>query len=335
MPANRAISWTLIATTGARFSGFGPYVAAVDDEGLVAFQAVLQNGGSGVFTGDGEAVTDVVGPTLVTGVTSHPDVNLAGATSFYADVPGGGQGVFLSRDGLLQTIADTPGGFQAIGPTGPTMNEAGAVAFRADVTVDVSGIFVGDGAGWRTVADTRSGWSRFHGLPVIDREGTVLFRADREDGSEGIYLGGAGTIRTVAETGDVFERLALFPALNDRGTVAFAATLRREGAAIVTVTAGRVTVVDTEGAFESFRGALIDGTDAVIRIATPRDGNLGLFAGPDPHADRILAVGDPLLGSTVTELAANPVSINVSGQLAIRASLADGRQLILRADPLP
>jgi hypothetical protein len=60
---------------------------------------------------------------------------------------------------------------------------------------------------------------------------------------------------------------------------------------------------------------------------------LGLFAGPDREADRILALGDPLLGSTVTELASNPVSVNAASQVTIRARLTDGRQLILRADP--
>ena len=72
-----------------------------------------------------------------------------------------------------------------------------------------------------------------------------------------------------------------------------------------------------------------------MRIATPRGGGLGLFAGPDPEAHRILAVGDDLLGSSVTDLAANPVSINGVGQVAIRATLDDGRQLIVRYEGTP
>jgi len=294
-------SWTVIATTGERFSDFAPYVASVNDAGTVAFQAALQGGGTGVFTGSGGAVAEVAGSALLACVTSHPDLNGAGATSFYGDLLGGGQGVFLLRDGRLQTIADTRGAFTSIGPLGPTMNEAGTVAFRADRTAGGSGIFAGGGAAAATVADTEGPWSRFHGLPVINRGGTVVFRADRKDGVQGIYAGGGGSIWTVAETGDLFETLALFPSVSDQGTVAFAATLRAGGA-------------------------------GVVSIATPRGGSLGLFAGPDPEADRILALGDPLLGSTVAELAANPVSVNAAGQVAIRARLTDGRQLILRVD---
>jgi hypothetical protein len=327
-------SWTVIATTGELFSEFAPYVASVNDAGTVAFQAALRGGGTGVFSGSGGAVEEA-GSALLAGVTSHPDLNNAGAMSFYGDLRGGGQGVFLLRDGRLETVADTSGPFASIGPLGPTMNEAGTVAFRADRTAGVSGIFAGDGAAVATVADTEGPWSGFYGLPVINSGGAVVFRADRSDGVQGIYAGLGASIRTVAETGDLFETLAPFPSANDQGTVAFAATLRAGGAGIFTVDEGRITpIVDTDGAFEACRGALITSAGAVMCVATPRGGSLGLFAGPDPDADRILALGDPLLGSTVSELASNPVSVNAVGNVAIRVTLTDGRQLILRADPV-
>jgi hypothetical protein len=327
-------SRTVIATTGERFTDFAPYVASVNDEDTVAFQAALRGGGTGVFTGNGGAIAEVSGPSLLAGVTSHPDLNNSGATSFYGEFADGAQGVFLLRDGRLQTIAGTRDGFAAIGPLGPTMNEAATVAFRAQRTAGVSGIFAGDGTAVTTVADTEGGWSGFHGLPVIDARGTVVFRADRENGVQGIYAGRGGSIETLAETGDVFETLAFFPSTNDGETVAFAATLQTGGAGIFTVDQGQIVqVLDTEGEFESCRGALISSAGEVVCIATPRGGSLGLFAGPDPDADRILAMRDPLLGSTVADLAANPVSINADGHVAVRATLADGRQLILRAEP--
>jgi hypothetical protein len=327
-------SWTVIATTGERFSDFVPYVASVNDQDTVAFQAALRGGGTGVFTGNGGAIAEVVGPALLAGVTSHPVLNESGATSFYGEFADGAQGVFLLRDGRLQAIASTRKGFAMIGPLGPTMNEAGTVAFRADHVAGVSGVFAGDGTAVATVADTEGGWRGFHGLPVIDSRGTVLFRADRKDGVQGIYAGRGGSVETIAETGDVFETLAPFPSANDGGTVAFAATLRTGGAGIFTAHEGQIVqVLDTDGAFESCRGALITGAGEVVFLATPRGGSLGLFAGPDPDADRILALGDALLGSSVADFAANPVSVNADGHVAVRATLADGGQLILRADP--
>ena len=326
---------TVIATTGERFADFAPYVPSVNDSGTVAFQAALQRGGTGVFTGNGGEVAEAADRSQLAGATSHPDLNGAGEMSFYGDLPNGGQGVFLLHDGRLQTIADTRGSFASIGPLGPTMNDAGAVAFRADRTVGVGGVFVWDGSAVVTVAETDSRWSAFHGLPVITSNGTIVFRADRLDGIQGIYAARAGSIRTVVESGDVFESFGLFPSANDHETVSFAATLRVGGAGIFIADDDRINrIVDTDGAFEACRGALITNAGEVVIIATPRGGSLGLFAGRDPGADRIVAVGDPLLDSTVTELAANPVSVNTVGQVAIRATLADGTQVILRSDPL-
>jgi hypothetical protein len=330
------ISATLIATTGERLTRFAPYVASVNDAGTVAFQATLRDGGSGVFTGNGGALAHVSETALLAAVTSHPDLNDAGETTFYADLASGGQGVFLLSEGELRTIADTRAGFASIGPLGPTMNQTGTVAFRANPTPSISGIFAGDGSATATVADTRRHWTIFHGLPVIDARGVVVFRADRKDGVAGIYAWDAGSIRTVAETGDLFSTLGHFPSLNNQGAVAFAAT-QDDGRSGVFVADGEHIrpIIDTSSAFGSFRGALLTDAGDVVLIATPRGGRLGIFAGPDPVADRILCLGDPLLGSNVVDLASNPVSVNAVGQVAIRAALADGRELILRADTAP
>src|SRR5438445_13227409 len=86
------ISRTVIATTGERFSEFAPYVASVNDEDTVAFQAALRGGGTGVFTGNGGAIAEVAGPTFLADVTSHPDLNNSGAMSFYGERADGAQG---------------------------------------------------------------------------------------------------------------------------------------------------------------------------------------------------------------------------------------------------
>jgi hypothetical protein len=324
----------VITATGGRFGDFAPYVPSVNEDGAVAFQAALHAGGSGVFVGHGEEVAEVVGPGELAEVTSHPDLSNAGATSFYAVRDDESQGVFLVRDGVLQTIATTTAGFAAVGPLGPTMNEAGLVAFRADRERERSGIFTGDGDTVATVAETGDRWAGFQGLPVVNNAGTVVFRADLQNGGQGIYAARGGSIETIAESGETFESLGHFPSLNDAGTVAFAATVHGGIAGTFTAENGRVAqVVGADGAFESSRGALVIGAGAVVSIATPKRGTLGLFAGPDPSADRILGLGDRLFGSVVEDFAANPVSVSAGGYLAVRVRLTDGRQLVLRAEP--
>ncbi len=324
-------SWTVIAETGALFAEFGPFVASIDDDGLVAFQASLVDGGTGVFTGRGAEVAQIVLSPPVSTVTSHPDVNGAGAISFYGALANGEQGVFFVARGVLTSIALTSSGFASIGPAGPTMNAAGAVAFRADRSPGVSGIFLWDGESVSTIAETGQRWHAVQGLPVVEDDGAVVFRADRDGGVEGIYRAHRDSVVAIVETDGRFETIARFPSVAADGTVAFAATVPG-GGGVFTARDGLIEAVQTDGAFASYRGALI--SDAgTVRIATPRGGTLGLFTGADPELDRILAEGDALFGSIVEEFAANPVSVNVEGQLALRVTLHDGRGCILRCEP--
>jgi len=78
---------------------------------------------------------------LVAGITSHPDINDAGALSFYAGLKPAGSGAYLFEQRRLVALADTGMLFKNIGPLGPTMNQHGAVAFRADLPTGASGIF--------------------------------------------------------------------------------------------------------------------------------------------------------------------------------------------------
>lgn len=300
----------LIADNLGAFLDFAPYVASINDHGTVAFQATLREGGSGVFAGQGSEVC-----TLMSGadlsVQSHPDLCNDGSFSVYARLPSGLQGVF-GRD--FFSFADTAGPFQQIGPLGPTMNEAGTVAFRATLKSGESAIF----AGGQPIAVSGTQFSAFHGLPVINRYSEVIFRADRPDGSQ-VICSRAGVLVT---TGDGLAELGRFPSLNDQGTVAFCARLTAGGEAIFLAQGGRLqNVLD----YPFLRSVLIN------------NGNTLVFLGGQPlgihtPSRKVLALGDEMLGSTIADLAANPVSLNHLDQLAIRLSLADGRQIIVRAD---
>jgi hypothetical protein len=326
----RSYTLSVIAETGERFSDFAPYVASVNDHGIVAFQATDRDGTSGAYAGDGGSITLIADPATAPfrGVCSHPDINGEGSSCFYADMESERRGVFSVRGGEIALVNDSAGSL------GPTMNEAGTVAFRGDRSDGSSGIFTASGGSVTTIAETDGRFRRFHGLPVIDASGAVTFRADLEGGGEGIYAADGGQVTALVESGDVFGGLGRFPFASETGTVAFCAHLRSGGSGVFTMTSGEIaTVVDTSGPFESFRGVLLDDAGGLIFYATPQGGELGVFAGPDPVSDRLLSVGSSLFGSTVVEFALNPVSINDAGQIAIRVGLEDERQVILRADP--
>lgn len=320
---------TIIADNADCLLDFRPYVASINDRGVVAFQATLRGGGSGVFCGEGGPLTTALDNAGGAGieVCSHPDIDNQGLTCFYGR-RGAESSVFLARPGVIHSIAPDAG------PLGPTMNNRGMVAFRAERGAEDTGIFAGNAAGVATLAEVRDGFTAFHGLPVINERGAVAFRADLPDGQQAIYLSENSRRTEIVRTGQEFERLGHFPVLTDTGQVTFVAVLRQGLSGVFTASASGVApLLDSSGPFESFRGALLDHSGRLVFYATPRGGTLGVFTGPDPAVHRLIAIGDDLFGAVLSEFALNPVSINSCGQLALRVLLHDDRQLILRADP--
>lgn len=329
------VRFTLIADTSDRFSDFAPYVPSVNDAGLVAFQAALQGGGMGVFTGDGGPPATVVETpdSDFAAIDSHPDINNGALVSFYGRLKTGRHGVFLIRDGEPIAIVEEGGAIVGIGPLGPTMNEEGRIAFRADLRDGLAGVFSGSAEGVARIADTGGRFSSFQGLPIINNQGDVAFRGDLQGGGSGIFRSDGGDPCAVVEIGELFHDIAPFPSMNDLGMISFGATLGTGGVGVFSTIDGHsVPVISATTPFESVRSVLINNAGFVALIATPRAGRLGVYVGPDPVADRIIAVGDSFLGSQVGEFALNPVSVNASAQLAIRVRLANDRQVIVRVD---
>jgi hypothetical protein len=197
--------------------------------------------------------------------------------------------------------------------------------------------------------------------------------------TKGVYHSGVNLfqdrsyqLRVIAETGDQFVDLAPYVAsINRHGVVAFQAALSDGTTGVFTVDSKSgmsVSGAKTETKFcshpdinsggilcvyttsENKRSSLAVGRPGQFKkivetgsgfklIATPKNGSLGVYAGPDPIKDRILGMGDPLFDSKVIDLALNPVSLPVSlndagndaGQIAIRVKLENNKQLIVCA----
>lgn len=326
---------TVVARTGDELVDFAPYVPAIDGEGRVVFTASRMRAPHAILRGDGhrlEAMAVATAP--VRGLVSHPATTSDGAWCAYAELADGTHslvGAEIVELGL------------AVGPLGPTMNASGAIAFRG---YDASGrpaVFVLEPrASVATAVAVADGhpFVAFHGLPVIDAKSSVVFRADCADGSSVIVRSRSGAIAVLVSARDEgspesFRLLGAFPCVNAHGAVAFAGE-RHDGrcGAFAAVSSARiVTVVDGGDTFESVRGALIDDAGRMVCIATPRGGKLGVYDAISRA--KIIAIGDTLVGSSIVELALNPVSINAVGSLALRVALASGTQLIVRIDRAP
>lgn len=332
-----AYQLTRIAATGDRFSDFSPYVASINADGMVAFQASLTGGGTGVFMGNGGFVTaaTVAANGLVARICSHPAINRAREIGVYAEAGSLGSMLLTGNADRLRLFDGDTSRIGNVGPLGPTINEDGIVGFRAGLPSGDAGILKVRGGVVGVVADTSGGFARFHGLPLVDRSGDVLFRADWKAGGQGIFLSSADGIIPMIETGREFRELGQFPATNESGALAFVGIRNDGGSGVFTLEKGKLTqAIAGGGHFDNFRGALISDSGELVFYATPRGGSLGIYFGPDPLAHRVIGIGSAVDGSTVADFVLNPVSINGAGQLAVRLKLADGLQVIVRADPV-
>jgi purine-nucleoside phosphorylase len=63
------------------------------------------------------------------------------------------------------------------------------------------------------------------------------------------------------------------------------------------------------------------------------NGGLGIFTGPDVVKDKVIVTGDPRAESSVSDTLLSRQSLNNNGQIAFQVTLADGRMVIVRAEP--
>jgi hypothetical protein len=271
-----------------RFLGLG--VAALNDEGQVAFEANLFGPEYGIFRGDGVSLIPIARSGQTTpdgsrqfvkfssfnvGINNHGDVVFVGR--FHATSGDGNEGIYRGDGTTLVEIArtgqltpDSSGRFFAFSSSsadsfrGNLLNDAGQVAFRARLNSTVSGgdetegIFIGDGEALDQIARG--------GQPAPDGNG-------------------------------VFSQL-LFPVLNNSGQLAFSALLR-----------------GTSGSSSDDRGIYFydprEGLRKVAREGDPFLGsrltNVSISASFDPAYDERKALND-------------------AGQLAFSFILADGRR---------
>jgi hypothetical protein len=319
---------------------------AINDLGGAAFVANLKSGGAGIFTlnPDGsQGPTIAVTGDLISTFTLSPFMNDAGTVSFGAKLKDGSTAIFTGRGQELTRIADTEPGsaFTSLPTPAPRIQSDGTITFHGTLSSGALGLFAANGGVVNTLYVTGGQFSAFLGGPASQVNGhTLAFRATLADGTNGEFTGDGGPVTTVATSGPVYSSF-VGGEINDAGTLAISANLTGGGQAVVVAQGGSLTrFVDTMGAYRQFfAGQLsINNGGHIVFEADLAAGGRGIFQGPDPVADKILATGDELFGSTVVDFPTNPLSprgLNNAGQIGFSVRLADGRTVLVRADPVP
>jgi hypothetical protein len=328
------------APVGGTYSFFGAY-PTLNDSGEVSFMAIVSGGSEplGIFLDSGGTDAALILPGHTAPGTGDggdtPDgtytgnaadfnlnaLNDSGGVAFRSEVTGGSvaSGIFVDSGATEAAFALV--GHSAPGTLGgtystfgnPSQNDAGSVAFTADVTGGsaASGVFRDSGVPDAAVAlagdpapDTGGGTYTEFGFPVVNDLGYVVFLANVTGGSAsgGVFLDTGGPEEAVAVEGGTAP---------DTG-----------GGAYATVTSPGVLDVSGRVAFS----------------ATLTGGSLGagvfLFHPASGQTSAVVLAGQtaPDAGATFSEFGF--VSMNDAGQIAMQATLSDGREGIFLASPI-
>lgn len=347
--ATATYTFTKIAdNTGSFFGSFDSPPPSINNQGTVAFRAELRESKIGIFrkngiyTGDGGRLTTIATTDDNSLNLFGTSINDSGTVAFTSVLRRLEQnsiflGLFTGNGGKLTTITDSSGPFNAV--TFPVINNKDTVVFAGTLKSGGSDIFTSR----EEIANlTNSGNFGFRAIGVNNSE-TVAFQALERGGRESIFTSSNDTVTTIATTNpersrDPFRNLDGV-SINDSDTVAFVATLPGGKDQLLFISSdGTLTKVaeaslDGDKPFVSLGRTAINDRGVVAFVGRPVGALDGIFTGPDPVKDKVIAFGDSLFGSTVSGISLGVGGLNDAGQIAFSVQLRDGTQAVVRADP--
>ena len=153
---------------------------SISSNGIVAFEAALASGGTGIFAGTGGAVTTIADSSgMFRTFSTHPSVNAAGTVAFRAQIDTLNTGIFTGNGAVvIPIVTDVVPGSNLVGFSEATINDQGKVVFTAQpLGVIGNRLFLSQGGALTTLYDTSGPFNAFIGTPFINSAGNVVFVA--------------------------------------------------------------------------------------------------------------------------------------------------------------
>ena len=355
-----SFSITKITDTQSEFTSISNKGAAINDNGTIAFIASPKVEQLGIYTSSDSKITEIINqsrlaslygltlnPGLIFSFESVENINNKGSVAFIATQSNGGGAVdkriFSSQDGSLTTRAKV----SYNGRYGPVtlitdLNNQDELAYlNINRSFSSSGpygtttlVLTKDNQPDVTIASASINPSSPANTPfssidafAFNNVGEVTFAATRSDRTAAIFTQHDDGPTSIVETN------ASALATNDKGDLVLSS-----GDAIRSfdhTTSTLSTIADpTNSSLKAFSNLAINNNNNVAFTATLNSGEKGIFTGADPVADKVIATGDSLAGSTVTNLNFLRSGLNNNNQIAFSVQLADGTQGIFRAEPV-
>jgi hypothetical protein len=287
---------TTIADTNGIFASFGQS-AAINDNGTVAFKANLRSGLSGIYTYTDSILTSVaLGANYI--ALREPVINNDDIVAFYGNIQGQ-RGIFTSKDGSVNSIADTNGIYSIL--DNPNINQSGSIAFSNSLNAGGRSISVTDSVGTTSTVMDTNGEFDFLFNPAINKTGTIAFKGVLDNlAGEGIYTISDGLTTKIADNSDRFNFFEN-PAINDAGKVVFKGVLKDGSLGIYT--GSNIETDKIIAAGDSLFGAQVtdlymsskslNNNNQVVFYAKFADGSSGIF-----RADSDIEPATSIPGST-------------------------------------
>lgn len=317
--------------------GGGP----INDNGTVAFAAITPSG-AGIFTGNGGAISPVVGPDpryAFNGIA----INNSGTVGFANVASEPQEGLFISNGETVRTVVTPSDGLFTTNLSPNAFNNNNTLVFTLFNGFDSPVIATGSGGSLTTVVDTSGQFRFFDQPPAINDNNVVAFTASLKDGGQGVFTIQNGLITTIADETSLFSGGFSEISINNRNAVAFNASLDSgEGGVFIGNGETITTVANPSSSFSRFSRSTINDNNQVAFNAILRNGAAnvfadGIFTGSDPIADKVIGIGDSVLDGTVTNLFFSG-GLNNLGQISFLATITDSnnnsRNVVLRADPV-
>jgi hypothetical protein len=292
--------------------------------------AIVQysSGGSRVVA-QGGASTD--GPYFN---VAYPSQNDAGQVAYYA-VSYASLSWQVNRDtaGTNAIIAQYSS-TQAPG-NGLGISSSGTLEYKIVPTSGSSSIVRDNGTTTTLVTNNTNGFTSILDATMND-SGQIAFKGKRNN-EFGIYITDGQSVTTVADTsGPILDVFSGQTPINNSGQAVFSATMDDQSQSLYIGDRNTLTkVADTSGPFSAFSWSSINNNGDVAFIGTLDSGSIGLFTGADPVKDKVIAIGDPLFGSTVSQLILYHGGLNDNGDVAFRYRLSSGVYGVAIAAPEP
>lgn len=334
-------SFTKIVDSGSGYflSQTGGGSPQINNSGTVVFTAHTQlpTGGFTILTGNGGPLTFIDGemhsPTQSSFVWQYgASINDAGVVAYQRTTnyaTNTAQGIYTSAGTTIYesttSVSNNPPFVSTYGT--PSINNSDRVAFVA-YHQGGSWLATGDGGPLTVIADIPGADGQVNPINqgALNDSGSVAFSAWHwtPGTSFSLYSGSGGPLTTIYSGLDVYEQQ---PDINNAGTVTFS----HGQPLVVTGNGGPLTPVPS-GAVSLSVDPSINNLGQIAFLGEDFSNVVGIYLGASLNP--LVKRGDSLDGSTIQYFVGGP-SLNDHGQIAFSVGLADGREGIWVANPVP